>query len=288
MTNHELLAGFLDRALSEDQLLEFEARQLADPAFAQEVHEMLAVERLLQQEPPRVDYPVGFLTSIESNIAAKIAVGAAGGGLLGFLAHNAWTWIVGGTAAAVISGGALYFATRDSEPELQSPAQERIQSAPANPSVEQPEAEQVPTVVMPTATAPHSITVPSADRPITIDAKTTAPDPVLKQLIAEYEQCNSTNDHVRCAQYSLLLGRRFRSDGNTSEARQYLESAIRHAQTVRLVDYEMDAHGELGLLAKSRGDVDGAARSFERAIDIGHTHKRNVVRWTQELESLQP
>ena len=123
MTNHELLAGFLDRSLSEDQLLEFEARQLADPAFAHEVKEMLTVERLLQQEPPRVDYPVGFLATIESNIAAKVAVGAAGGGLLGFLAHNAWTWIVGGTAAAAISGGALYFATRDSEPSPQPPVQ---------------------------------------------------------------------------------------------------------------------------------------------------------------------
>jgi hypothetical protein len=41
------------------------------------------------------------------------------------------------------------------------------------------------------------------------------------------------------------------------------------------------------MLAKSRGDLDGATRSFERAIDIGRTHKRSVVRWTQELESLQ-
>lgn len=287
MTNHELLAGFLDRSLSEDQLLEFEARQLADPAFAHEVKEMLTVERLLQQEPPRVDYPVGFLATIESNIAAKVAVGAAGGGLLGFLAHNAWTWIVGSTAAAAISGGALYFATRDSEPAPQTPVQERIQSAPARPTLEEPLPAQTPTAEAPIAATPSVTPVPSADRPITIDAKTTAPDPVLKQLIVEYEQCSTTNDHVRCAQYSLLLGRRFRSDGNTSEARQYLESAIRHAQTVRLVDYEMDAHGELGLLAKSRGDLDGATRSFERAIDIGRTHKRSVVRWTQELESLQ-
>lgn len=287
MTNHELLAGFLDRSLSEDQLLEFEARQLADPAFAHEVTEMLTVERLLQQEPPRVDYPVGFLATIESNIAAKIAVGAAGGGLLGFLAHSAWTWIVGGTAAVAISGGALYFATRDSEPAPQLPVQERIQSAPAQSTDEQPLPEQIPTAVAPTSVAPNTPAVPTADRPITIDAKTTAPDPVLKQLIAEYEQCNTTNDHVRCAQYSLLLGRRFRSDGNTSEARQYFESAVRHAQTVRLVDYEMDAHGELGLLAKSRGDNESATRSFERAIEIGRSHKRSIVRWTQELESLQ-
>lgn len=287
MTNHELLAGFLDRSLSEDQLLEFEARQAADPTFATEVKEMLTVERLLQQDPPRVDYPVGFLTTIESNIAAKIAVGAASGGLLGFLAHSAWTWIVGGTAAVAISGGALYLATQNDDSAPQQPVQERIQSAPVRPTVEQPVQEQSSSDVAPSVVPAPVPPAPAADRPITIDAQTTAPDPVLKQLIAEYEQCNTTSDHVRCAQYALLLGRRFRTDGNTSEARTYLESAVRHAQTVRLIDYEMDAHGELGLLAKTRGDVDGASRSFERAIDIGRTHKRNVVRWTQELETLQ-
>lgn len=287
MTNHELLAGFLDRSLSEDQLLEFEARQVADPTFAQEVKEMLTVERLLQQDPPRVDYPVGFLTTIESNIAAKIAVGAASGGLLGFLAHSTWTWIVGGTAAVAISGGALYLATQNDEPASQPPAQERIQSAPVRPMVEQPVLNEQTSDVAPSVVSTPAPAAPIAERPITIDAKTTAPDPVLKQLIAEYEQCNTTSDHVRCAQYALLLGRRFRTDGDAVEARTYLVSAVRHAQTVRLVDYEMDAHGELGLLAKSRGDLDGATRSFERAIEIGRTHKRNVVRWTQELEALQ-
>lgn len=287
MTNHELLAGFLDRSLNEDQLLEFEARKVADPAFAHEVNEMLTVERLLQQAPPRVDYPLGFLSTIESNIAAKIAVGAAGGGILGFLAHNVWAWIVGGTAAAAISGGALYLATKNDEPAPQPTVQEHVQSAPVRPTVEQPLPEQPIVVATPTPVPSTVPSAPPAERPITIDAQTTAPDPVLKQLIAEYEQCNTTNDHVRCAQYALLLGRRFRTDGNTNEARAYLESAVRHAQTVRLVDYEMDAHGELGLLAKSRGDLDGASRSFQRAIDIGRAQKRNVVRWTQELESLQ-
>jgi hypothetical protein len=49
----------------------------------------------------------------------------------------------------------------------------------------------------------------------------------------------------------------------------------------------MDAHGELGLLAKSRGDIGGAVRSFEQAITVGRAQKRNVVRWSQELEAIQ-
>jgi hypothetical protein len=287
MTNHELLAGFLDRSLSEDQLLELEARQVADPAFAQEVKEMLTVERLLQQDPPRVAYPVGFLSTIESNIAAKIAVGAASGGLLGFLVHNVWTWVVGGTAAVAISGGAIYLATQQDDPAPAPPVEQRIQSAPSQPSVEQAQPEQsTPAAVEPTTTRVSTPAV-TTDRAITIDAKTTAPDPVLKQLIAEYEQSNATSDHVRSAQYALLLGRRFRADGNAAEARSYLESAVRHAQAVRLADYEMDAHGELGLLAKSRGDIGGAIRSFEQAITVGRAQKRNVVRWSQELEAIQ-
>ena len=47
MTNEELLAGFLDRSLSEDQLVDLETRRAADPTFDRDVREMVAVEDVL-------------------------------------------------------------------------------------------------------------------------------------------------------------------------------------------------------------------------------------------------
>ena len=110
MTNQELLAGFLDRSLSEDQLLEFEQRQLESPEFAQEVREMLTVENLLTDSAPKVRLPLEFLAMVESSVAAQIIAGAATGGILGTLAKFGWGWIVGGTTAAVVGGTALYVA----------------------------------------------------------------------------------------------------------------------------------------------------------------------------------
>ena len=43
MTNDELLAGFLDRSLNEDQLLEFESRKSAVSDFAQQADAMIRV-----------------------------------------------------------------------------------------------------------------------------------------------------------------------------------------------------------------------------------------------------
>lgn len=295
MTNQELLAGFLDRSLSEDGLLEFEARKTASPEFASEVREMLTVEELLTSAAPRVHYPVEFLASVESAIATKVAAGATASGFFTSLAQNAWTWITGGTAAVVIGGGAIYLATKPAtEPTRQ--ARTTISAAPSPgsaPTVAAKTPAPAPTAVQAPAPArlnakpqPAMVSTVSNPSSVELNANTTEPDPVTKQIIAEYEKCKGSNDQVRCAQLALQIGIKLRKDDHSTEARQYLEAAIGHARQLKLAEFEMDANGELGLLARTEGDEQRAAAAFRRAIEIGEGHKKNTSRWSSALEEL--
>ncbi|HLP28794.1 MAG TPA: hypothetical protein VK147_09145 [Candidatus Didemnitutus sp.] len=295
MTNQELLAGFLDRSLSEDGLLEFEARKTASPEFASEVREMLAVEDLLTAAAPRVRYPVEFLASVESAIATKVAAGATASGFFASLAQSAWTWIAGGTAAVVIGGGAIYLATTSTTVPI--PPTRATISAPATvPGSAQTTATPKPSTVVATspvvsrpsaktqqALAPTETTQSSVE----LNANTSEPDPVTKQIIAEYEKCKGSNDQVRCAQLALQIGIKLRKDDHASESRQYLEAAIGHARALKLAEFEMDANGELGLLARTEGDEQRAAAAFRRAIDIGQAQQKNTRRWSTALEELE-
>lgn len=289
MTNQELLAGFLDRSLSEDELLEFEARQNASPEFAAEVREMLTVEDLLTTAAPRVRYPVEFLATVEGTVAAKVAAAATATGIIAGLAKNAWTWLVGGSAAVVIGGGALYLAsTSESNERPQASAPSRVvvapAPAPAAPATSAPAEVRGNTTPTRVTAAPAPAPRPAAN--IDLNAQKTDPSSVTKNLIAEYEQCSRANDPVRCAQVALNLGRQLRTEGNNGEARVYLDRALTHARTMKLAEYEMKAYGELGLVAVAEGDGARASAAFTRAIEIGQTRNADVSRWVRELEAL--
>ncbi|MBP7094443.1 MAG: hypothetical protein KBB72_10390 [Candidatus Kapabacteria bacterium] len=293
MTNQELLAGFLDRSLSEDGLLEFEARKTASPEFASEVREMLTVEELLTTAAPRVHYPVEFLASVESAIATKVAAGATASGFFTSLAQNAWTWIAGGTAAVVIGGGAIYLASTPS-PEPTTHAKATISAAPSPGNAQTvatpapaPTVEHAPVGTRSNARPqPTMISTETTPSSVELNANTSEPDPVTKQIIAEYEKCKGSNDQVRCAQLALQIGIKLRKDDHGTEARQYLEAAIGHARQLKLAEFEMDANGELGLLASTEGDEQRAAAAFRRAIEIGDAQKKNTSRWSSALEDL--
>lgn len=276
MTNQELLSGFLDRSLSEDQLLEFEKRQLESPEFAQEVREMLTVENLLTDSTPRVRYPIEFLASVESSVAAKVVAGAAAAGVLGALTKGVWAWIASGAAVAV-TGGAIYYATQ----QAQTPA-----AAPA-PVVKKFEST---TSVAPTPEAPTEATpAPVAIKEVTsvdVDAKTTTTNSVMEQLRADYESCAVGKDPIRCSQLALQLGRKYRQVGQGADAVKYLQAAVDNARTARLAQFETDALGELGLLAKSRSNYAEARGFFQRAVDRATSAKLSPAKWQAELEQL--
>ncbi len=299
MTNHELLAGFLERSLSEDALLEFEARQAASPEFAAEVREMLTVENILATATPQIQYPVELFASVESAIAAKVAA-ASTPGLLSTLAQNAWTWIAGGTAAVVIGGGAVYMTSNSAENEPSSAHVQRIETvSPAPKSVEGSSAAS-PQTIQPAesnetraaqnsaqSTATQTIRSQSGTDNVNVVGTTNSPDAALSQTLAEYERCTAANDHVRCAQIALVIGKTYRQGGQFSSARTYFESAIAHARTLRLSEYEMSAWGELGVLAKAEGNLNAAADAFRTAVEIGVAAKRNTDRWNAELQAIE-
>ncbi|MFN5378917.1 MAG: hypothetical protein ACK5BQ_09145 [Ignavibacteria bacterium] len=276
MTNQELLSGFLDRSLNEDQLLEFEKRQLESPEFAQEVREMLTVENLLTESTPRVRFPIEFLASVESSVAAKLVAGAAAAGILGTLTKSVWAWVASGAAVAV-TGGAIYYVTQ------QMPASE---PAPAV-SVKKNESMQVsaPAVAPVVERAPTPVTIKEVTS-VDVDAKTTTTNSVMDQLRADYESCAVGKDPVRCSQLALQLGRKYRQVGQGADALKYLQAAVDNARTARLAQFETDALGELGLLAKSRSNYSEARGFFQRAIDRATSAKLSPSKWQFELEQL--
>ena len=112
MTNDDtLLAGFLDRSLSEDQLLELEARKASSPEFAHQFSNMLTLEGMLAKAAPSIAVPAHFLNAVENSVAAKVLVGGATSG--GFLSglSSAWSWF-GGAALALVTAGAVYYYTQ--------------------------------------------------------------------------------------------------------------------------------------------------------------------------------
>jgi hypothetical protein len=282
MTNQELLAGFLDRSLNEDQLLEFEKRQLDNPEFAQEVREMVTVEHLLTESAPTVRYPLEFLSKVESSVAAQILAGAATGGILGTLAKFGWGWIVGGTTAAVVGGTAIYVAATRSDVVQPDPRPATMSSAPRTtqpPLVEQPQ------VATPTPSAEPVVTIREASK-VDVNVKVSATNSALDQLRADYETCSTTNDRVRCAQIALQIGRTLRQTQRSGEAETYLAAAVNHARAARLAQFEVDALGELGLVYAERGDGQQAAAYFQKAIDRGQSTSVTTTTWSTALEKL--
>lgn len=277
MTNQELLSGFLDRSLSEDQLLEFEKRQLESPEFAQEVREMLTVESLLTESTPRVRYPIEFLASVESSVAAKVVAGAAAAGILGTLTKSVWAWIASGAAVAV-TGGAIYYATQQAPVSAPTPAPVRVTSTTAAPQ-EAPQAEKA------VESAPEPVPLKEVTR-VDVDAKATTTNTVMDQLRADYESCAIGKDPVRCSQLALQLGRKYRQIGQGADAQRYLQAAVDNARSARLAQFEIDALGELGLLAKSRGNVAEAKSLFERALERAVGARLTAPRWQNELDQI--
>lgn len=290
MTNHELLSGFLERSLSEDQLLEFEARQSESPEFATEVREMLKVESLLTESAPEVVFPTAFLSSVEASVAAKVVAGVAVTGLLAGISHTLWTWIAGSTAAVVIGGGAVYLAQRADEKPANS-SNKTVISTPSKQAPAHP-LELAPAEQMPANNSTRMLQSPPANTsgsaiPASLDAQVETPNSSAReQLITDYMRCSASNDHVACSNIALQLGRTYSRLGNSTEAQKYLESSIRHASAVRLTQFEVQARGELGKLAIKDGNIAEATQQLRTAIELGKSRGIDVSVWASLLAGL--
>jgi tetratricopeptide (TPR) repeat protein len=96
------------------------------------------------------------------------------------------------------------------------------------------------------------------------------------------------NNQTQCAQIARTLGSKLRTMGVYDESKKYLQQSLSIARSMHLVQYEVSALGELGLLARDRGNTQearmllqdavtraagldaGAAASYEKALrDLG-------------------
>ena len=274
MTNDELLSGFLDRSLSEDSLLEFEARQQASPAFAREVQEMLAVETALATVTPIAAIPTGFLQRVEDAVAGKVATGAsASTGILGGLSTT-WTWV--GTAALVALGtAATVYLTSPSHdeshdsvalpsvarPSVALPSVARSETSVARPSVARPSVAR-PSVARPSVALPSFLHSDSREAQLDINNQSS----VIASLRKDLDRCMAQNNRMECALIARTLGAKLRTGGSFDESRVYLQQSLDIARSMHLVQYEVGALGELGLLARDRGNTAEARTLLQQAI----------------------
>ena len=265
MTNEELLAGFLDRSLSEDQLVELEARRAADPTFDQDVREMVAVEDVLLTAAPVTVVPTDFLARVEDTMAAKVAAGSSVS--TGVSAALKTAGVAIATVGAAIG---IYVATQRTEHTAMQPSQP-IRNAPAVttalPSTSSVESAQTRRVSESRSTtiASRVDEQPSANG--SANAYASASTSLVDRLLAQYASCKQQNDNMRCTQLALNIGSQYRKQGEYQMATTYFNEALASARSLRVVQYEVEALGNIGLLNLDRGSTTAAATYLRSAIE---------------------
>ncbi len=300
MTNDELLAGYLDRSLSEDQLLEFEARMANDPTFAAEAKDLAAVEKLLATSAPKVVPPPGFLSSVEATVVAKIAAGTAGAIGLGHLASNMWAWIIG-SSTVLIGAGGVYLAMTSHTP--------KAEPASAIPQKQSAHQEIAPSLHLPPDNAAEPVPAPSTpgtSRTVTSEVPTALPErtPVrrsddsrtiatnsspsaLEQLVSKYEQCTSEGTAINCAHLALNIGMQYKQRGELNNAFQFFERALIQARSARTVQQQVQALTEMARISRATDDAESARKHYRNAIDLAEQNGLPSEQLTTELNELE-
>ena len=301
MTKNELLAGFLDRSLSEDEMLEFEQLRASDSSFGHRVNDMMSVEKLLLTSTPVVVPPAQFLTSVEAVVASKVAAGAAGGFFSG-LFSSAWTWIAAGSVA-VIGAGAVYMnqpePTVVAEPQL---AEQVVAPSKVAPIREMPEnvpstatrapAESKPSQRISSSTTSNPVVNdPTPDAlgtpPKSADLKTEKMTPALEALVQDLDACRASLRHASCAQKAIVIGSAFQKNNDANSAIKYFVIALDEARASKIVDYQINAAGNLGVAARDGGRKDDAKKYLQEAIRLGQQNGILVDRWENALQSIR-
>lgn len=275
MTNEELIAGFLDRSLSEDQLVHLESLQSSDPAFATELRQMVAIEDALLSSAPVVVAPTDFLARVEDTVAANITSSAS----TSTLASISTAWKVVGAAAITVGTavgiyyGALAPASRP-EPVKPAPTVPSVYSPAPNsaaPSLrmDAPPA-SIPAAAPSTRTSTQKPAEPAVESPAadgSMNAYTKSTDGVLVKLEKEFEVCRANRNRTRCAQLAVLIGAKHRSLKNYDDAQRYYNEALSIARSMHIVQYEVEALGGLGMVSLDLGNSQEARSFLRNAIE---------------------
>lgn len=318
MTKDQLLAGFLDRSLSEDAMLQFQELRSNDPAFAQQVNDMMSVEQLLGSAAPTASASPEFLAGVENIVAAKVAAGTSTGFFSG-LFSSTLTW-VGITGALLLGAGALYLSQDDVPVEtinvVPTTVEERAVTTTTNPQQlsDQQLSDAAPELVSPAAT--NTVTAERSEPARLLESTTprtsdVTPDiatdvqtadlqetektsissdemtPALESLVRKLDGCIASNKHKECSQIALQVGRQFMQNDNPNSATKYYLIALDEARVSRIVNYEIEALGNLGTALLKSGQESNAKRHFSEAVELGEQNGIPVSQWRTALNTLK-
>lgn len=301
MTNDDaLLAGFLDRSLSEEQLLELEARKVASPEFAHQFSNMLTLESMLATATPKAAIPAHFLASVENTVAAKVlAGGASAGGLLSGLS-SMWSWLGGAALVAVTAGSVYYYnqpTAADGEANSlvtdgQTTVVEQSQAV-AEPTVPETRTESVPDASVPNSSAtapksekPASTSEPDPITPSTNEMNSSSPEAALARTVKEFEAHVMAADHLNATLKAITIGRTYRAENDLGRSEDYFAKAVIHARKAKLAAQEVTALGEQAVTMAARGNETQARLLLNQAILRGSQTGIDVSVWTQKLKDL--
>lgn len=296
MTNDELLSGYLDGSLSKDQLVEFEARCVSDPLFAAEATDMAKVEGLLLKKSNNSSAPIGFLSQVEESVVAKIVAGSAGALGLGQIFSNMWTWVVG-TGVVLLGGSAAYVALNNSPAPSAAkviPHKQVVAPAMQQKNIVAPSAGQ-PTVAEPVVQQRPSIHTQPARQPVTAapiatsksaTAEANSPNSALIALEQDYAQCIVQHRSIQCAQIALQIADQYKLRSSIEKAREFYQAALTHARDARIVQYQVQALGALGMIARD-SNLQAAQQYLSEAITLAKAAGLDYSEYAAALNSIR-
>lgn len=309
-TQEELIAGFLDRSLSEEDLLELDNQIKANPSLRQEISELQKVEQLLKHSALPVVIPIAYVRSVEDSVAASYSSASSittASGTAGFTGGG----IITSLAIGMVAVGAVVaiWIASTSDNTMQIPvenpvgavtSQEKVPTSPV-PGMEEA-APDVPMALTSTEGISKKIvstkSVSAQELPIVTpelavnrqphlgDADAVNPPSSLDKLAGDLQKCRSNGELLRCAQLGLRLASEYRKNGNLTAADATARQSLADARAVRVSNYEMDALGELALVCRDQGNMSEARRLFEQAIATGLNAGLSTLRWKNHLEVL--
>jgi hypothetical protein len=275
MTNEELLAGFLDRTLTAEQLQLFELRKAENADFAEEVRQMVATEELLTNAAPTVRYPVAFFQQVEQSIVAKIlaagAVTSVGVVAVKTWLPSFWGWITLSASAVAVGGSAIWFATRQ---------QQQPSPVAKQPAVVQ-QTQQAPPVAPQTQVQPQ----PELVAPQQGSVRVVNSQDVVTNLKQELEVAKTLSDKTSAMQLCRALGVTLRQRSAFNESSEYFQSALAYAQQLAVPNFEIDMLGEIAVLEQTRGNNHEAQQRLLTLVALGKKHGIDVQQWQQKIPS---
>lgn len=313
MTTDELIVKLLDGTISEREHSRLATMMAASPALAEEVRQLQTVEEMLaDHQTERLDDTTPFLRSVEQKIAASLVAGqtasTAYSGSMPRMLFAPLLLLVGSISVyfavppdAVRESAAVpVFNAVPPTVDMVVPAQQT--SAPAaagQPAVQQ----QTVDARRPQTTHPETTPVQqqpdgsaiahsAATTQQSVDASARINNPQANPFVdvfrKQFDQAMQKGDRIEAAVVAKQLGLLYRKAGDPATAETFLTTSLTLSRELGLQEYEAEALGELGLLARSQGKTDAARSYINNCVSLLERIESTAKakRWKSELDNL--